>query len=157
MNILLVSSGDMCRSRIAQELLNSFGRGMKIGTAGISEGNCVPDIVCDFMGSKGYELSRRKPQPVCNINFSEWDFVVTLCKDADDELRTLSIEPQSRASLFFDDPFADSGLDEIEQQQELDSLFDDMYRKLYEFYRDTLSELLMPRCTCGANTYCRCE
>ena len=34
-NILIVSNNDMCRSRMAQEILNSFGRGMKISTAGI--------------------------------------------------------------------------------------------------------------------------
>ena len=33
-NILIVSN-DMCHSRMAQEILNSFGRGMKISTAGI--------------------------------------------------------------------------------------------------------------------------
>ena len=34
-NILIVSNNDMCRSRMAQEILNSFGRGMKVSTAGI--------------------------------------------------------------------------------------------------------------------------
>ena len=29
-NILIVSNSDTCRSRMAQEILNSFGRGMKI-------------------------------------------------------------------------------------------------------------------------------
>ena len=38
-NILIVSNNDMCRSRMAQEILNSFGRGMKISTAGILAGN----------------------------------------------------------------------------------------------------------------------
>ena len=37
------------------------------------------------------------------------------------------------------------------------ALYETMYRELYEFYRDELSEQLLPRCTCGANTYCRCE
>lgn len=40
-NILIVSNNDMCRSRMAQEILNSFGRGMKISTAGILAGNSV--------------------------------------------------------------------------------------------------------------------
>lgn len=34
-NILIVSNSDTCRSRMAQEILNSFGRGMKISTAGV--------------------------------------------------------------------------------------------------------------------------
>lgn len=33
MDILLISNEDACRSRIAQELLHTFGRGMNISTA----------------------------------------------------------------------------------------------------------------------------
>lgn len=59
-NILIVSNNDMCRSRMAQEILNSFGRGMKISTAGILAGNSVPDVVCQVMEQNGYDFSRRK-------------------------------------------------------------------------------------------------
>ena len=38
MDILLLSNEDTCRSRIAQELLHTFGRGMNISTAGVMEG-----------------------------------------------------------------------------------------------------------------------
>ena len=44
-NILIVSNSDTCRSRMAQEILNSFGRGMKISTAGVLVGNSVPRIL----------------------------------------------------------------------------------------------------------------
>ena len=53
MDILLLSNEDTCRSRIAQELLHAFGRGMNISTAGIMEGNCVPDAVCNVMEQNG--------------------------------------------------------------------------------------------------------
>ena len=59
-NILIVSNSDTCRSRMAQEILNSFGRGMKISTAGVLVGNSVPDVVCQVMEQNGYDFSRRK-------------------------------------------------------------------------------------------------
>lgn len=34
MNILIVSNNDACRSRMAMEILTSFGRGMKVFTYG---------------------------------------------------------------------------------------------------------------------------
>ena len=34
MNILLVSNSDICRSRMAQKILSSFGHGTKIFTSG---------------------------------------------------------------------------------------------------------------------------
>ena len=57
MDILLISNEDTCRSRIAQELLHAFGRGMNISTAGIMEGNCVPDAVCNVMEQNGFSVS----------------------------------------------------------------------------------------------------
>ena len=56
MDILLISNEDACRSRIAQELLHTFGRGMNISTAGQ---DCVPDVVCDVMEQNGYGISRK--------------------------------------------------------------------------------------------------
>ena len=35
MNILLVSNSDICRSRMAQKILSSFGYGTKIFTSGV--------------------------------------------------------------------------------------------------------------------------
>lgn len=40
MNILIVSNNDACRSRMAMEILTSFGRGMKVFTAGV-----LPEMV----------------------------------------------------------------------------------------------------------------
>ena len=59
MDILLISNEDTCRSRIAQELLHAFGRGMNISTAGIMEGNCVPDAVCNVMEQNGFACLAR--------------------------------------------------------------------------------------------------
>ena len=81
-NILIVSNNDMCRSRMAQEILNSFGRGMKVSTAGILAGNSVLDVVCQVMEQNGYDFSRRKPCDVATYAQQTWDYVITLCPEA---------------------------------------------------------------------------
>ena len=157
MDILLISNEDSCRSRIAQELFYSFGRGMRIVTAGIAEANAVPSQVCNVMSQKGYEVSRKKPASVSSYLKEHWDFVITLCAEAEDEFKYLSLNTEHVAHLHFDDALADSSADENEREMQIASLYEEMYRSLYEFYRDVLSEFLLPRCTCGANDYCRCE
>ena len=142
MDILLLSNEDTCRSRIAQELLHTFGRGMNISTAGVMEGNCVPDVVCNVIGAYAHR---------------SWDYVVTLCKEAEEELSFLTLNAKRQAHFNFEDPFKNRFQSEGEQEQQIATLYETMYRQLYEFYRDELSEQLLPRCTCGANTYCRCE
>ena len=44
-----------------------------------------------------------------------------------------------------------------EQEERVVALYDAMHKELYEFFRSELMEKLLPRCSCGANTYCRCE
>lgn len=157
MDILLISNEDTCRSRIAQEILYAFGRGMNISTAGVMEGNCVSDAVCNVMEQNGFSVSRKKPSGVGAYTHQPWDYVITLCKEAEEELKFITFDTKQRAHFDFEDPFKNRFQDEGEQEQQVAALYETMYRRLYEFYRDELSEQLLPRCTCGANTYCRCE
>lgn len=156
MDILLVSNEDTCRSRIAQELLNSFGRGMTISTAGVMAGNYIPDAVGNVMEQNGYSISMKKPSGVEAYAGKPWDYVITLCREAEEELKYLKLDAKQQAHFHFDDPFKGFG-SESEQEQQVAALYNAMYRQLYEFYRSELMEQLMPRCICGANVYCRCE
>lgn len=157
MDILLISNEDVCRSRIAQELFNTFGRGMNISTAGVMVGNFVSDVACSVMEQNGYSLSRKKPSGVEAYTRKSWDYVITLCQEAEDELKYITLKSKQQAHFNFEDPFKIRFQDESEQEQQVSVLYKEMYQQLYEFYRDDLSEQLLPRCTCGANTYCRCE
>ena len=76
------------------------------------------------------------------------------------KIKTTRLISESRISIYtkyFIVPFQHIYEDETELEHRISELYETMYRELYEFYRDELSEQLLPRCTCGANTYCRCE
>ena len=77
--------------------------------------------------------------------------------EAEEELNFLTLNAKRQVHFNFEDPFKNRFQSEGEQEQQIATLYETMYRQLYEFYRDELSEQLLPRCTCGANTYCRCE
>ena len=156
-NILIVSNNDMCRSRMAQEILNSFGRGMKISTAGILAGNSVLDVVCQVMEQNGYDFSRRKPCDVATYAQQTWDYVITLCPEAEEVQKEMQGVVRKYVSFNFTDPFQGGIHVEDEQEERLRALYDIMHKELYEFFRSELMEKLLPRCSCGANTYCRCE
>lgn len=157
MDILLISNEDTCRSRIAQEFLHAFGRGMNIFTAGVMEGNGVPDAVCNVMEQNGYSISRKKPSGVGMYTHRPWDYVVTLCKEAEEELNFITLIAKRYVHFNFENPFENHSQNRSGHEEQIATLYEVMYRQLYEFYRDELSEQLLPRCTCGANTYCRCE
>ena len=154
MDILLVSNEDICRSRIAKELLHSFGRGMNITTCGVNAGNLIPDEVADVLEQNGYEISRKKPLQIEECASRKWGYIITLCSEAAQEVKSMNIHADGVSELEYDDVWS---IRESDYTDAVNTLYRDMYRGLYELYRDVLSDLLLPRCTCGANTYCRCE
>ena len=48
--------------------------------------------------------------------------------------------PNGRRNFNFEDPFKNRFQSESEQEQQTATLYETMYRQLYEFYRDELSE-----------------
>lgn len=157
-NLLIISKSDACRSRMAQEMLNSFGRGMKISTAGVCVGNSLPEVVCQVMEGKGYDFSHRTPCDVTVYARQNWDYVITLCPEAEQAGKDIQGEVGESFSFRFTDPFQQGGIHVADEQEErVMALYDVMYKELYEFFRNELMEKLLPRCSCGANTYCRCE
>lgn len=157
LDILIISNEDTCRSRMAQELLLSFGRGMTIFTAGATAGNGIPEVVTRVMGELGHDLSRKKPMAASTYAGQQWDVVITLCEEAKEVVETLGLKAKHTMSFQFASPLDKIGGDEEEQEQQLQELYQTMHRELYRYYRNVLSDLLMPSCTCGANTYCHCE
>ena len=129
MDILLISNEDTCRSRIAQELLHAFGRGMNISTAGIMEGNCVPDAVCNVMEQNGFSVSRKKPSGVGTYTHRSWDYVITLCKEAGEELKFITLDAKQQVHFDFEDPFKNRFQNESEQEQQIAALYETMYRR----------------------------
>lgn len=82
MNILLVSNSDICRSRMAQKILSSFGHGIKIFTSGVLPGRVIPSSVVGVMEQNGYDCSRKKASDVDIYCHQAWDYVITLCEEA---------------------------------------------------------------------------
>lgn len=133
-NILIVSNSDTCRSRMAQEILNSFGRGMKISTAGVLVGNSVPDVVCQVMEQNGYDFSRRKPCDVATYAQQTWDYVITLCPEAEEVQKEMQGVVRKYVSFNFADPFRGGIHADDEQEERVVALYDTMHKELYEFF-----------------------
>lgn len=111
-------------------------------------------VQCD-----GTEWFQRVSQETvwCRDLYAPVVYVITLCKEAGEELKFITLDAKQQVHFDFEDPFKNRFQNESEQEQQIAALYETMYRRLYEFYRDELSGQLLPHCTCGANTYCRCE
>ena len=155
-NILIISSEDVCRSRMAKALLADFGRGMQLTTAGVIAGNVIPQLVDDVMEEHGYEVSHQKAKALSDIQAENIDFVITLCPEAKEAFLEMGLDIKSQAHFDVSDPFAKRASEE-QMRAAMETTYEELYRLLFRLYRNVLSDMLMPTCTCGANTYCRCE
>lgn len=79
------------------------------------------------------------------------------CPEAEEVQKEMQGVVRKYVSFNFTDPFQGGIHVEDEQEERVRALYDIMHKELYEFFRSELMEKLLPRCSCGANTYCRCE
>ncbi len=68
-------------------------------------GNCVPDAVCNVMEQNGFSVSRKKPSGVGTYTHRSWDYVITLCKEAGEELKFITLDAKQQVHFDFEDPF----------------------------------------------------
>ncbi len=157
MDILLISNEDTCRSRIAQETAACIWQGDQYlygrNYGGELRSRCR--VQCD--GTEWFQRVSQETVWCRDLYDRSWDYVITLCKEAGEELKFITLDAKQQVHFNFEDPFKNRFQNESKQEQQIAALYETMYRRLYEFYRDELSGQLLPRCTCGANTYCRCE
>ena len=128
MNILLVSNSDICRSRMAQKILSSFGHGTKIFTSGVLPGRVVPSSVVGVMEQNGYDCSRKKASDVDIYCHQPWDYVITLCEEAKEVEGDFNKEVKNWRHFSFDDPFQHIYEDETELEHRISELYERHYK-----------------------------
>ena len=86
-----------------------------------------------------------------------WDTIIVLSETTDEIRNHFSKEVKHWYYLPFDELFPTISADGTDLWEGLLRLKEEIGKKIYELYRDELKEQLLPRCTCGANDFCRCE
>lgn len=157
MDILILSHADSCRSRIAQSFLSSFGKGMKIYSAGIQPSAEIHPLTLRVIKEAGIETSNQPPHSIYEYTDKPWDCVIALCENTHELQQLFSKGAGNWYNCPFDDLLSKLFEDESKLWESMNFLKESIRKSMYELYRDELMEQLLPRCTCGANTFCRCE
>ena len=84
MNLLIISNADSCRSRIAQALLSSFGKGMKVYSAGTMPAAEIHPLVLKLIKKTGIEPNTQPPHSIREYTNENWDHIIVLSGTADD-------------------------------------------------------------------------
>ena len=82
MNILILCTGNSCRSQMAHGFLQSFDKKLNVYSAGTHPANQVNPTAVKVMLEAGIDISQHIPTLVDRYLSEEWDYVITVCDNA---------------------------------------------------------------------------
>ena len=139
MKILILCTGNSCRSQMAEGFLKSFNNSLDVYSAGTSPANAVHPKAKNVMAESGIDLSSNKPKLVDEFLKVSFDYVITVCDDAKENCPLFSGDVKKRMHIGFDDPANATGSEE-EILQEFRRIRDEIKSKFYELYIDKIMQ-----------------
>jgi arsenate reductase (thioredoxin) len=136
--ILVICTGNSCRSQMAEGFLKSFDKTLEVFSAGTHPAEKVNPNAVKVMKEIGIDISHHVPDPVDKYINEEWDYVVTVCGGAKDECPYFSGNVKNRLHIGFDDP-ADAVGSEEEVLREYRRVRDEIKAGFSNFYQKIIS------------------
>lgn len=84
MKVLILCTGNSCRSQMAQGFLQSFDNNIEVYSAGTAPAKQINQKAVKVMAEAGVDISSHYPKQVDFYIHDEWDYVITVCDDANE-------------------------------------------------------------------------
>ena len=141
MKILILCTGNSCRSQMAHGFLQSFDSRLEVYSAGTKPAEKVNPMAVKVMGEMGIDLSSHTPKSVNLYTGQEWDYVITVCGGASESCPMFTGKVRNRLHIGFDDPSEATGTQEF-INREFHRVRDEIKARFYEFYLNELRSQL---------------
>lgn len=132
--ILVICTGNSCRSQMAEGFLKSFDPALEVFSAGTHPAPRVNPNAVKVMKELGIDISHHIPEKVDQYIDDEWDYVITVCGGANEACPAFTGKVKKRLHIGFDDP-ADAIGDEEEVLAEYRRVRDEIKRDFLGFYK----------------------
>jgi arsenate reductase len=137
MKILVLCTGNSCRSQIAEGFLRSFDPRLEVESAGSRPAEQVTPHAIRVMEEAGIDISGGRPKNVDQFLNDRIDYVITVCGNAERDCPAFLGEVKHRLHIGFPDP-ADATGSEEEVLKVFRQSRDDIRRRFREFYETEL-------------------
>ena len=132
MRVLILCTGNSCRSQMAHGFLQSFSRNLEVHSAGTIPAERVNPKAIEVMKEVGIDLSGHRAKSVEIYLNEEWDYVITVCGGANESCPVFTGKVKHRLHIGFDDPSDAIGTDEY-VMKEFRRVRDEIQMKFKEF------------------------
>jgi arsenate reductase (thioredoxin) len=137
MKILILCTGNSCRSQMAHGFLQSFDKRLQVFSAGTEPAVRVNPTAIDVMKKVGIDISKHRPTHVSQYLNEEWDYVITVCDSAKETCPVFPGKVRHRLHMGFDDPSHVKG-SYTEIINEFYRVRNDIRDELYKLYETEL-------------------
>lgn len=115
--ILILCTGNSCRSQMAHGFLQSFDPRLLVYSAGTKASGQVNPQAIEVMRQAGVDISHHTSDSVELYLADEWDYVITVCGGANESCPTFSGKVKNRLHIGFDDPSEATGTPDFIQSE----------------------------------------
>ena len=138
MKVLILCTGNSCRSQMAHGFMESFDKRLTVRSAGTEASGQLNRKAVEVMKDTGIDISHHTSDPVDKYLGEEWDYVITVCGGANENCPLFTGNVKNRLHIGFDDPSHVTGTDEyihgefIRVRDEIREGFYKLYKKEIE-------------------------
>lgn len=137
MKILILCTGNSCRSQMAHGILQAFDKRIKVYSAGTKPAEKVHPKAIEAVAELGIDISAHYPKMVDEYLNQTWDYVITVCGGANESCPMFLGKVKKRIHIGFDDPAHATGT-EAQIMAEFRRVRDEILRDFFAFYNKNI-------------------
>jgi len=134
--ILILCTGNSCRSQMAEGFIKSLGCAWQVFSAGTKPTKAVHPLAIQVMAERGIDISTQVPKMVDEFTGTDFDYVITVCGAAKEACPVFTGRVGRRLHIGFTDPAEATGV-----EAETLALFRDVRDEIIEKFTDFLLTL----------------
>ncbi|MGM9706092.1 MAG: arsenate reductase ArsC [Prevotella sp.] len=135
MRILILCTGNSCRSQMAHGFMQSFDASLTVCSAGTQPAAHVHPLAVKAMAEAGIDISSHTPKSVTDYLHQSWDYVITVCGGANETCPAFLGPVAHRLHIGFDDPSKSQGSDDF-VWSEFRRVRDEIRDAFFAFYKE---------------------
>lgn len=137
MKILILCTGNSCRSQMAHGFLQSFDKNLTVCSAGTEASGKLNQKAVEAMKEIGIDISHQTSDSVEKYLNDEWDYVITVCGGANEACPAFLGKVKHRLHIGFDDPSHAVGTPEFIDSEYI-RVRDEIRDGFWKFYVENL-------------------
>ena len=139
MKILILCTGNSCRSQMAHGILQSLDASLNVSSGGTEPAPQVNPTAIKVMKEIGIDISGHVPTHVNTYLNQQWDYVITVCGGANASCPAFNGLVKHRIHIGFDDPSHATGSPEF-ILSEFRRVRDEIKTRFTEFYNEEIKD-----------------